>query len=142
MRSLVPRPCPQTTTSRSTPLPEPPLHVLPPPQQPLQPGPAAAAGGLPPPCTRARPPRGNVTNANHPLTPSLPFLPSQGPRSLLPCSDPFDLGPAAAGGGIYPPVPPPAAELSRDRELAGEVANRIVDFLYQRLCDYHAAFPG
>lgn len=57
-------------------------------------------------------------------------------------ADPFDLGPAAAGGGIYPPVPPPAAELSRDRELAGEVANRIVDFLYQRLCDYHAAFPG
>ncbi|GLC35244.1 hypothetical protein PLESTB_000585900 [Pleodorina starrii] len=56
-------------------------------------------------------------------------------------SDPFGLGPEATtvGGGGGPPPPPD--ELSRDSALAAQVANHIVDWLYVRLCDYHAAFP-
>ncbi|GFR45154.1 hypothetical protein Agub_g6537 [Astrephomene gubernaculifera] len=67
-------------------------------------------------------------------------------------SDPFGLGPeatgaavpSACGGGSYGGTAAPSApaeELARDTALAAQVADRIVEWVYDKLCDYHAAFP-
>ncbi len=57
-------------------------------------------------------------------------------------SDPFGLGEAALSpAGSLLSAPPPAAELAQDAALSTRVAGHIVDWVFVRLCDYHAAFP-
>ncbi|KAG2429494.1 hypothetical protein HXX76_010730 [Chlamydomonas incerta] len=58
-------------------------------------------------------------------------------------ADPFGLGEEALSPmpSLADAPPRPAGELAQDGALSVRVAGHIVDWVFVRLCDYHAAFP-